>query len=94
MRNQFPKTLLWTKLVKSLLFQSRGCRFKPGWEYYSKDRIQKEKDFNKQQKINQIKELNIDFKTKTWGPKVAKLLNCSPQYALKFVKHNFGPITQ
>jgi hypothetical protein len=42
----------------------------------------------KLENINKIKNSNIDFSKKTWGIEVSKLLNCSPQYALKFVKEN------
>lgn len=44
-------------------------------------------------KITQILEANIDFSKKTWGVEAAKILNCSPQYALKFVKKNILKIT-
>lgn len=43
---------------------------------------------DKDDQINKILEANIDFSKKNWGPKVAEILNCSPQYALKFVKNN------
>ena len=34
-----------------------------------------------------ILENNIDFSKKTWGVEVAKILNKSPQYSLKFIKN-------
>lgn len=44
----------------------------------------------KKQKLKEIKDLllksNIDFSKKTWGVEVAKILNKSPQYSLKFIK--------
>lgn len=42
-------------------------------------------EFKKQLILN----ANIDFSKKTWGVEVAKILNKSPQYCLKFVKSNF-----
>jgi 5-methylcytosine-specific restriction endonuclease McrA len=55
--------------------------------------LKKQKLNNKDLKLleikNKILESNIDFSKKTWGVEVAKLLNKSPQYCLKFVKSNF-----
>lgn len=53
---------------------------------------QQKRNSKQQQKIqywkDKIQEANIDFSKKTWGIEVAKLMDKSPQYCLKFVKEN------
>jgi len=55
------------------------------------NRIQKkkEKEFETNILKEQLINSGINFKTKTWGVEVSKLLNKSPQYCLKLVKKKF-----
>lgn len=43
---------------------------------------------NKIKQNNKILNSNIDFTKYGWGVQLGKFLNCSPQYALKYVKEN------
>lgn len=51
-----------------------------------KKKIYKQQSLKRQEKINKVKNSNIDFSKKTWGTEVAKILDKSPQYCLTFVK--------
>jgi hypothetical protein len=53
-----------------------------------KEQLKKDKEKQKIEIIKkQILEANIDFSKKTWGTQIAKIINTSPQYAIKFIKN-------